>query len=181
MMSSSRSRSPSSSAPDERGGEVAGRPAAPVGHEVGVVGDQLERGLHPGDGHVAEARLAVQHQVGEAAQLVAVGRRHPHQLGHDVHRQLAGEVRDQVEVVAAVERPVEVGAGERPDVGLELLDPPGVNARDTRPRIRPWRGGSMAMNELVRWASGPYAEASRLTPYEDDSRAVSRKPSITSA
>ena len=46
-------------------------------------------------------------------------------------------------------------SGKQVTTGSQAAIRRGVNARDTRPRIRPWRGGSMAMNELVRWASGP--------------------------
>ncbi len=40
----------------------------------------------------------------------------------------------------------------------------GVKPRDTRPRMRPCWGGSMARNDIVRWAWGPDAAGSIETP-----------------
>ncbi len=40
----------------------------------------------------------------------------------------------------------------------------GVKLLPTMERMRVWRGGSMARNDMARWASGPKAAGSRLTP-----------------
>ena len=57
----------------------------------------------------------------------------------------------------------------------------GVKPRDTRPRMRPCIGGSIARNDIVLCACGPDAEGSSETPCEDEKRALSRNASITSA
>ena len=50
----------------------------------------------------------------------------------------------------------------------------GVNPRDTSPRMRPCIGGSMARNDIVRWAWGPDADGSSDTPWADEKRTLSR-------
>ena len=40
----------------------------------------------------------------------------------------------------------------------------GVKLFPTMERMRVWRGGSMARNDMARCASGPKAAGSRLTP-----------------
>ena len=54
---------------DQRGGEVVGGGVTTLLDHLGVVGHQLDRGLHAGLGHVADAVLAVHDQVGEASYL----------------------------------------------------------------------------------------------------------------
>jgi hypothetical protein len=91
MISSSVSRSPSisaSSSAEVRSSVRRRRRSASIS---AVVLDQLERGVDALRGDVADALLAVDHEVGEAPDLVAVGLGDAHQLGDDVHRQLAGE------------------------------------------------------------------------------------------
>ena len=56
----------------------------------------------------------------------------------------------------------------------------GVKPRDTSARMRVWRGGSMARNDMVLWACGPEAALSRLTPWELENRAESRNAALTS-
>ena len=70
------------------------------------------------------ALLAVHDQVGQAPHLVAVGGGHADHLRDDVHRQLAGEVADEVEG-ALLERRLEKGQGQVPDVRFEVGHPPG--------------------------------------------------------
>ena len=57
----------------------------------------------------------------------------------------------------------------------------GVKPRDTRPRMRPCIGGSIARNDIVLWAWGPDAAGSSDTPWAEEKRTLSRKPSTTSA
>ena len=87
MISSSVSRSPSTSASSSAEVRSSVRPAPAVGDHVGVVAGERQGGLDPRGGHVVHALLAVDQEVGQAAQLVAVGGRHAHQLGDHVHRQ----------------------------------------------------------------------------------------------
>ena len=47
--------------------------------------------------------------------------------------------------------------------------------------MRPCIGGSMARNDIVRWAWGPEADGSSDTPWADEKRTLSRNPSTTSA
>ncbi len=57
----------------------------------------------------------------------------------------------------------------------------GVKPRDTRPRMRPCSGGSIARNDMVRWALGPEAAGSIDTPWALENRSESRNPAITSS
>ncbi len=66
-------------------------------------------------------------------------------------------------------------------LGSSSLTRRGVNPRDTNPRMRPCIGGSIARNDMVRWAWGPEAAGSRETPWDDENRWWSRKASTTSA
>ncbi|GAA4370399.1 hypothetical protein GCM10023088_21670 [Actinomadura verrucosospora] len=56
-----------------------------------------------------------------------------------------------------------------------------MNPLDTRARIRVWRGGSSARNDIVRGAWGPQALGSTETPWELEKVAWSRKAADTSA
>ena len=125
MISSSVSRSPSISASSRADVRSSVGAAAALGDHVGVVADERDGGLDAGRRHVVHALLAVHEQVGQAAQLVAVGRGHADQLGDDVHRQLAGEVADEVERAAA-RAPARGAAGRARGCGARARPPGGA-------------------------------------------------------
>ena len=96
--------------------------ASPVGHHLGVVGGQGQRGVEPLGGDVVHPLLPVHQDVGQPAHLGPVRRRDAHQLGDHVHREQAGEVGDEVER-AGLEGRAEVGDGQRPDALLHGRHP----------------------------------------------------------
>ena len=51
----------------------------------------------------------------------------------------------------------------------------GVNPLPTSERIRVWRGGSRARNDITLWASGPKALGSRETPWALEKPSTLRK------
>ena len=106
----------------QRRGHVVGRLDAPGSQHVGVVAGQREGRVHRRRWDVLDACFTVDQQVRQAPQVVAVRGWNAHQLRHDVHRQPASEVGDEVEL-AALQRRVEVAAGQLEDAGLELDDP----------------------------------------------------------
>ena len=111
---------------DQRRGQVVGRGTAALGHHLAVVAEEREGRLHAGLRYVADAVLTVHDQVGEASYLVAVGHRHAHHLGDDVHRELAGEVVDPVGLAAlgvGGEGALEVALGQRLHLRRQLADP----------------------------------------------------------
>ncbi len=57
----------------------------------------------------------------------------------------------------------------------------GVNPLPTSERIRVWRGGSRARNDMNRWASGPKALGSRDTPEALEKASMLRKAPSTSS
>ena len=122
MISSSVSRSPSISATSRAEVRSSVGCRAPLVDHVLVVADQGEGGLHAGRGHVEQPVLAVDHQVGQPADLGPVDAGHPDQLGDHVHGQLAGEVGDEVER-AALEGRLEVLEGDGADPVLHLAPP----------------------------------------------------------
>ncbi len=134
MTSSSVSRSPSTSAwISALVRSSLGHAAALVDHRL-VVGDQPERGVHRRRRDVVDAVLAVHDEVGLAAYLRAVLLGDAHHLGDDVHRELAGEVGDPVElpaVAAQLETLGQIAVGELLDARQQVVDPArGEAARD---------------------------------------------------
>jgi hypothetical protein len=109
---------------DQRRRQVVGRPPVPLRDVLPVVLEELHRRLDAGRRDVAQPVLAVDQEVGQPPHLGAVGRRDAEHLGDDVHRHLAGEVADPVEVRGAGrrERRVEVVLGDPPDLRLQLQD-----------------------------------------------------------
>ena len=87
---------------EQRGRQIVGRLLAAVGDHLLVVDDQVDRRLDRGLGHVVDAVLAVHDAVGHRPDAVAILDGHAHQLGDDVHRQLAREFRDVVDGFAGV-------------------------------------------------------------------------------
>ncbi len=79
--------------------------------------------LHRGDRHVEHALLAVDDEVGEAADLTAVGFGYAHEFGDHVHGQLARELRDPVEF-PCLHRGFEIAQGQFEDAFLEVGDAP---------------------------------------------------------
>ena len=136
---------------EQRRGEVVGGRAAALGDHLVVVLVEREGRLDAGRGHVVHALLPVHQQVGQTAQLVAVGNGHAHELADDVHRQLAGEVTDEIGL-ARLHRLVEVADGQFTDARLEVEDPPrGEPPRHQRPHARvPWRIHRQERHRLVR-------------------------------
>ena len=98
---------------------------AALGHHVLVVDDQVDRGLDRRGRDVGDAVVTVHHPVGRGADLRAVGLGNPHQLGDDVHRQLAREFVDVVHgfaVSGLLEHGVEVAERDLGDPGFEFPD-----------------------------------------------------------
>lgn len=79
--------------------------------------------LHRGDRHVEHALLAVDDEVGETADLAAVGFGHAHEFGDHVHGQLACELRDPVEFPCFCSG-FEIAQGQFEDAFLEVGDAP---------------------------------------------------------
>ena len=127
MISSSLSRSPPRFGLHERRGEVVAGPPPPIGHHVGVVGGQGERRLGPLGGDVGHALLAVHDGSASRRSSARSAAGTPTSSRDHVHRQEAGEVRDEVEG-APLHGRLEVLDGQLADAGLELGHPPGGEA-----------------------------------------------------
>ena len=90
----------------------------------------------------------------QCAQLVAIGLGHAEHLADDVHRQLAGEVADEVAAPALDEARRCARRASARMRGSSSAMRRGVKPRDTSARMRVWRGGSMARNDIVACALG---------------------------
>lgn len=92
-------------------------------HHVGVVDQQFAGGGDRGLGDIGDAVLAVHDTVGQRADPDPVLLGDTHQLGDDVHGQLAREFVDEVEC-GALQGGVQVLVGDLGDPALELADAP---------------------------------------------------------
>ena len=112
----------------------------PIGDHLGEVDDHLERRLLTSDRHVEEPFLAMDHEVGQAAQLRPISTGNADELRDHVHRDLAGEVGDEVERAVRkgwlqvldgdLSHPVlELGHGPRREALVGELADPGVLGR----------------------------------------------------
>ena len=109
----------------ERRGEVVGEPLTTVGDHLVVIDHQVDGGLDSGLRNIVDTILAMHDPVSHGPDAVPVLERDTHQLGDDVHRQLAREVRDEVDCFAPaspVHHCVEMLDGELGDPWLELTD-----------------------------------------------------------
>ena len=104
-----------------RGEVVAPGPSALDDH-VGEVPGQDERRLHPLLGHVEDALVAVDEEIGEASDLGPVGLGYADHLRDHVHGELARHVAHHVEG-ARFDGGVEVSHGQGADLRFELGHP----------------------------------------------------------
>ena len=107
---------------EQRAREIVARLRACVGDQLVEVAEHVHRRLHAGRRHVGHALLAVHDRVGPGAQLVAIGLGHAEHLADHVHRQLAGEVADEVAAPGCDERDRCGWLRELADARLELGD-----------------------------------------------------------
>ncbi|CAG7348502.1 hypothetical protein PICSAR64_04377 [Mycobacterium avium subsp. paratuberculosis] len=138
----------------QRRRQVPGGLLAPLLDHPLVIDDEVERGLDRLRRHVGDPLLAVHHAVGPGPHLNSIGLGHTHQLGDDVHGQLAGEFVDIVDGAAGrrarlVQHGVEVLGGDLGDPGLQFANPPGREPlRDQR--AQPQMGGVVHRQERHR-------------------------------
>ncbi len=94
---------------------------------------------------------------------VAVRLRHAEHLADHVHRQLAGEVGDEVAAAGLDERDRCSWRASSRMRGSSSATRRGVKPRDTSARMRVWRGGSMARNDIVACAARVRTPPGRAT------------------
>ena len=89
---------------------------------------------------------------------------------------LAGEVADEVAASGGDEGVDVAGRASSRMRGSSSAIRRGVKPRDTSARMRVWRGGSMARNDIMACARGCDDAGSSETPLRLEKRVMSRKP-----
>ncbi|SIM97540.1 Uncharacterised protein [Mycobacteroides abscessus subsp. abscessus] len=105
-------------------------PAPSFSDHLDVVGHQVERRLDGLRRYVGQTVLAMHDAIGQLPNAGPVGLRNAHQLGDDVHGQLARVLGDEVErsIGSVGQCSIQVCAGECDDLPLKFTDSPGGKA-----------------------------------------------------